>query len=102
MRAVVAAQEFVVIAGNVNDARALAGLPQKFLYNVIVRLRPIPRRAQRTAVDDIAVEVDRFFFMTAEEVEQLVGLAAACSQMDVGDKQRAKPSRGVIRHDTAI
>jgi hypothetical protein len=40
--------------------------------------------------------------MTAEEVEQLVGLAAACSQMDVGDKQRAKPSRGVIRHDTAI
>jgi hypothetical protein len=38
----------------------------------------------------------------AEEVEQPVGLTAARSQVDVGDEQRAKPSRGVIRHDTTL
>jgi hypothetical protein len=40
--------------------------------------------------------------MMAEEVEQPVGLTAACTQMKVGDEQRAKPSRGVVRHDAAI
>jgi hypothetical protein len=34
----------------------------------------------------------------AQEVEQFVGLAAARSQMHVGDEKRAKSSRGVIRH----
>ena len=86
MRAVIAAQEFVVIAGDVDDARALAGLPQQFLHDVVVRLRPIPGRAQRPAVDDVADEIDRFGFVTAEEVEQLVGLAAARSEMHVGDE----------------
>jgi len=38
----------------------------------------------------------------AEEVEKLVGLTAACSEVDVGDKQRAKSSRGVLRHGTTF
>lgn len=38
----------------------------------------------------------------AEEVEKLVGLAAACSEVDVGDEQRAKSPRGVLRHDTTF
>jgi hypothetical protein len=40
--------------------------------------------------------------MMAEKVEQSVGLTAARSQVDVGDEQRAKPSRGVVRHDTTL
>ena len=91
-----------MIAGNVNQPRALARPAQQFLHHVVVRLRPIPGRAQRPAVDDIADEVDRFCVVMAEEVEQPVGLTAARSQMDVGDEQRAKPSRGVIRHDTTL
>jgi hypothetical protein len=65
-------------------------------------LRPVPRRAQGPAIDDIADQINRFGFVVTEEVEQLVGLTAAGSQMDVGDKQRAKPSRGVVRHGAAI
>ena len=42
MRAVVAAQEFVVIAGDVNYSRALACLPQQLLHHIVVGLRPIP------------------------------------------------------------
>jgi hypothetical protein len=37
-----------------------------------------------------------------KKIEQPVGLAAARSQVDVGDEQRAKPSRGVVRHDTTL
>ena len=102
MRAVIVAQEFVVIAGDVDDARALARLAQQLLHDVVVRLRPVPGRAQRPAVDDVADQIDGVGFVMAEEVEQLVGLAAARSEMDVGDEQRAKSSRGVLRHGTAI
>jgi hypothetical protein len=33
-----------------------------------------------------------------EEVEQLVGLAAARAEMDVRDEKRAVSFRGVVRH----
>ncbi len=102
VRAVVAAQKFIVIAGNVDQPRTLARLPQQFLHDVVVRLRPIPGRTKRPAVDNIADEIDCFCVVMAEEVEQPVGLAAARSQVDVGDEQRAKPSRGVVRHDTTL
>ena len=70
MGAVIAAQEFVVIAGNVDQPRALARLAQQLLHHVVVRLRPIPRRSQRPAVDDVADQIDRFGFVVAEEIEQ--------------------------------
>jgi hypothetical protein len=40
--------------------------------------------------------------MVTEKVEQPVGLTAARSQMYVGDEQRAKSSRGVVRHDSTM
>ena len=91
-----------MIAGDVNYSRALACLPQQLLHHIVVGLRPIPGRSQRPAVDDVTDEIDRFGFVTAEEVEKLVGLAAACSEVDVGDEQRAKSPRGVLRHDTTF
>ena len=77
MGTVVSAQEFIVVAGNVNDADTLARLAQNFLYDVIVRLRPIPGGAQRPTVEYIADEADRFGFVMAKKIEKLVGLAAA-------------------------
>ena len=44
MRAVIVAQELVVIAGNVDDLGALARLAQHLLHEVVVRLRPVPAR----------------------------------------------------------
>ena len=42
MGAIVIAQKLVVIAGEINDSRALARLAQELLHDIIVRLRPKP------------------------------------------------------------
>ena len=88
MGAVVVAQEFVVIAGHVDDAGALARLAQQLLHHVVVSLRPVPVRAQRPAVDDVADEIDGLGFVPAQEIEQPLGLAAPRAEMHVGDEQR--------------
>ena len=64
-----------------------------------MRLRPVPARLQRPAVDDIADEVDRVGVVDAQEIEQLVGLRAARAEVHVGNKQGAKtPLRLVFTH----
>ncbi len=102
MGAVIAAQEFVVVAGDVDQAGALARLAQQLLHHVVVRLRPIPRRAQRPAVDDVADQVDGVGVVVAEEVEQLVGLAAARAEMHVRNEKRAISLRGDVRHEAML
>ena len=102
MRAVIAAQEFVVVAGDVDEPRALARLAQQLLHDVVVRLRPVPGRAQRPAVDDVADEIEGVGVVPAQEVEELVGLAAARAEMHVGDEKRAISLRGEIRHDAIL
>ncbi len=92
MRAVIGAQELVVITGNVNHPRALADPAQHLLHEVVMGLRPVPVGFQRPAVDDVANEIDDVGVVTAEKVEETVGLRAAGSEMDVGDKQSAKAS----------
>ena len=99
MGAVIVPQEFVVIAGDIDDLGALARLAQHFLHEVVVRLRPVPVGLQRPAVDDIADEIDGIGIMAAQEVQQSVGLRAAGPEMDVGDKQSAKaPFRQLFTH----
>ena len=99
MRAVIIPQEFIVIARHIDDLGALARLAQYFLHEVVVRLRPVPVRSQRPAIDDIADEIDGIGIMAAEKVEQSIGLRAACSEVDVGDKQSAKaPFRSLFTH----
>jgi hypothetical protein len=100
MRAVIVAQELVVIAGDVDDLRPFPRFPQHLLHEVVVRLRPVPVRLQRPAIDDIADQVDHVGVVCAEEIEQLVGLRAAGSEMDIGDKQGAKaPLRTLFTHN---
>ena len=96
MGAVIVPQELVVIAGHVDDLGALARLAQHLLHEVVVRLRPVPAGFQRPAVDDIADEIDGVGIMAAEEVQQSVGLRAAGSEVDVGDKQSAKAPFGAL------
>ena len=99
MRAVIVPQEFVVIARHIDDLGALARLAQHFLHEVVVRLRPVPAGSQRPAVDNVADEIDGIGIVAAEEVQQSFGLRAACSEMDVGDKQSAKaPFRTLFTH----
>jgi hypothetical protein len=91
-----------MVARDVDNTRALARLSQELLHDIVVRLRPVPGRLQCPAVDNVTDQIDRFSFVIAEEVEKLVGLATACSEVNVGDEQRAKSSRGAPRHDTTI
>jgi len=74
MRAVEAAQHLVVIARNVDDARALARLAQKLLHHVVVRLRQYHPdfSAQPSTMSPM---IDRFGVVFAQEVEKALGLA---------------------------
>jgi hypothetical protein len=89
--AVVVAKDAVVVAGNVDDARAVFGLAENRANDVVVRLRPEERFAEAPHIDDVADEVKRFRLDRAQEVEQVGSAAAPESQMDVGDEDRAKP-----------
>lgn len=79
-----------MIAGNVNDLRALACLAQHLLNEVVVRLRPEPVHLQRPAIDDIADQIDRVGIVMLEEVEKALRLRASCAEVNIGDKQGAE------------
>ena len=93
MGTVIAAQEFIVVARRVNDARAFARLAQKLLHHVVVRLRPVEAGSHRPAVDDIADQINRIRLVMAQEVEKLCSLTAARAEMNVGDEESAEMSR---------
>ena len=83
-------QELVVVAGDVDDAGALAALAQQLLDDVVVALRPVPGAAQPPAVDDVADE-DRWSRRRgAQEIEQEFGLRRLRAEMDVGEEQGAE------------
>ena len=98
MRALERPQELVVIAGDVDDARALAALAQQLLDHVVVRLRPVPGAAQPPAVDDVADQIDRLGVVVAQEVEQELGLGRLRAEMDVRDEQRPEFAGCVASH----
>ena len=81
------AGEFVVVAGHEDHPRASPDLAQQLLHDVVVRLRPVPARAQPPAVDDVADQVDGVGLDMAKHVEDEIGLTAARSQMQVGKEQ---------------
>ena len=90
MHSDVVAQELVVIARNIDDARSLAALAQQFLDDVVVLLRPVPAAPQPPAVDDVADEVDRLGVVTAQEIEEQPRLTALATEVDVGEEEGAE------------
>ena len=57
IRSRVVAKAIVVIAGNVDDTRSLAGLAQKLLQDVVMALRPVRAAADFPEVYDVADQV---------------------------------------------
>src|SRR6185312_1761194 len=96
MRAVEVAQELVVVAWDVDHARALARLAQELLHDVVVGRGPVPVGTQRPAVDDVADEVDGVRVVVPQKVEQAFGLTAAGAEVHVGNEQGTKTSRGLV------
>ena len=89
----VSPRKLVVVAGHEDHACALARLAQQLLHHVVVRLRPVPLPPQLPAVDDVAHQEQRLAFDVAQEVQQGLGLAAGCAQVQVADPHRAQPQR---------
>jgi hypothetical protein len=56
-----------------------------------VRLRPVPPALQLPAIDDVADEVELVGLVVPQEIQQIVGLAAGCSQVNVGNPDRPVP-----------
>ncbi|MNO96293.1 hypothetical protein D3C76_879580 [compost metagenome] len=83
----IAAQEFVVVAGDVDHLGATLAHGQQAADDVGVRLRPVHAAAQFPAVDDVADQVDLVRVITLEELRQMLGLAIAGAQMHIGNPQ---------------
>ena len=103
MGAVIVAQELVVIAGQIDDARALARLAQQLLHHVVMVLRPEPAGAQLPAVDDVADQINGLGIVIAQKADELIGLATARAEMHIGNKESTEFGRTVLdshRHDS--
>ena len=87
-----------MVAGDVDDAGALAALRSSFCTTSLCDLRPVPGAAQPPAVDDVADQVDRLGVVVAQEIEQEFGLGRLRSEMEVGDEQRAEFAGCVASH----
>ncbi len=85
-----AANEFIVIAGDVDDLCSLARGAQDFLDDVVVLLRPIDSAAELPDIDQIAHDVERADIVPAQEIEEGRGLAVARAEMQIGDPRGAE------------
>ena len=73
------AEILVVIAGDIDDLRALARLAQDLLDHVVVELVPVPGLAQRPVVDEIADEIEPVRFRDTQEIEKMLRPARVAS-----------------------
>src|SRR3546814_20361908 len=69
--------------------RAPLGLGQNLADDIGVLLRPEPAAAQTPAVDDVTDQIQRFAVVLLEEIDQMTGLAVRCTEMHIGDPDRA-------------
>ena len=83
------AEAFVVIARDVDDARALASLAQQFLDDVVVRLMPVPGAAHPPDIDDVADEIEVIGLGRPQEIEEKLGIAALGAEVNVRYPDRA-------------
>src|ERR1700749_2721287 len=71
----IVAQEFVVIAGHVDHARAVIDFLQDLAHPAILGFAPVPA-LHLPAVNDVADEIERVAGIVLQEVGEHLGLAA--------------------------
>ncbi len=77
--------EFVVVAGDINDRGLLAAFSQQLLNQHVVIIAPKPPELQFPTVNEIADQIQIFAIHFAQEFQQLAHPRMARAQMDVGD-----------------
>ena len=83
------AGEFVMIAGDENDAGAVIDFGENLRHHAALRFRPIPAALELPAVYDVAHQKQGAALVVGEEIGQGFTLAAARAQMRVGDEDGA-------------
>ena len=83
------AEHLVVVAGDVDHARAAPRALHDAPHDVIVRGRPVELLLQPPPVDDVADQVHGLAVDIVEEVDQQLGVAALGAEVDVADPDRA-------------
>ncbi|MCY1455557.1 hypothetical protein D9M71_726960 [compost metagenome] len=76
-----------MVAGDVDHLGAALAHGQQAADHVGVGLRPVHPAAQFPAVDDVAHQVDAVGVVLLEEARQVLGLAVAGAEVDIGDPQ---------------
>ncbi len=64
-----ARKELVVVAGNVDDLRALAAFAEQFLNDVVVILRPVNAASESPYIDQVTNKVEFLKLGVSEELE---------------------------------
>src|SRR5256885_17250569 len=83
------ADQFVVVAWNVNDAGAFARFPKNLLNNVVMLLRPINTAPQLPDVDQVPHHIESFEFVLAQEIQQCARVRATRPEMHVRNPGRS-------------
>ena len=80
------AKRLIMIAGQIDYARAVLGFLKDAADDVVVSRRPVPAFAQLPPVDDVADQIQGLAVDCLEEIEQQLGLAASGAEMGVGNE----------------
>jgi len=83
VRAEIAGQEFIMIARDVDDACPFARLPQNFLNDVVMLLRPVNPAPQGPDINQVANNVEGVEFVLLEEMEKRGCATTPGAKMDV-------------------
>jgi hypothetical protein len=84
------AQQFIVVAGNIDNPGAFASFAQDFLDHVVVGLRPVAAPAQTPDIEQIADDIEGLELVIAQELQDGIRVAAARPQMEIGDPASAE------------
>lgn len=82
----VIAQGLVMIAGDEDDAFAMARPAQDLLHHRVLRLGPDNMAAHGPKIDDIADQEQVFRLRLAQKPQQRIRLTGTGAQMDIGDE----------------
>ena len=88
------AQRLVVIARDQVDAHVVARFLEYLLHHRIVQFRPVNTAAHRPEIDDVANQKNILAVILSQQRQQLPGAARAGAEVNVRQKQRARPQCG--------
>src|SRR6202011_4695595 len=85
--------KFVMVARDVNHMRAFACLPQNFLDDIIMRLRPVDSTPELPDIDQVANDVERSNVIIPQKRQQGQGIAGPCAKVNVRNPCGPETSR---------